>query len=56
MFTVPEEYHVLIWRFGTIFSKRIWHQVQGSLVRAILVRGQRAATAVLQIVGLRHDQ
>ena len=56
MLTLPQEYCTVITAFAPIFSHCIWPHVQVLLVGAILAPGKRTVTAVLQIMGLSHDQ
>ncbi len=54
--TLPAEYIMILTSFASLFSKRVWLQVQVLLLGAILAPGQRTVTAVLRIMGLSMEK
>jgi hypothetical protein len=55
MYTLPSALLNVIVRFAPVFSKRVWKHVQGLLIGAILVPGQRPVTAALRAMGLQEE-
>jgi hypothetical protein len=56
MFTLPDAYCTLIWRFARVFSARVWGHAQVLLVGAILAPGNRTVTSALRVMGLSDEE
>jgi len=56
MFTLPDAYSTLIWRFARVFSARVWRHAQVLLVGAILAPGKRTVTSALRVMGLSDEE
>jgi predicted cupin superfamily sugar epimerase len=56
MLTLSETYCTRISKFARIFSKRVWHHAQASLIGAILAPGKRTVTSALRVMGLSDGQ
>ena len=56
MLTLPAEYITILTTFASVFSRRVWLQVQVLLFGAILSPGQRTVTAALRIMGLSMEK
>lgn len=56
MFTLPDAYSTLIWKFARVFSARVWRHAQVLLVGAILAPGKRTVTSALRVMGLSDEE
>ena len=56
MLTLPAEIITLLCVFASEFSKPTWHNIQGLLTGAILCRGPRRITTILQVLGLSQSR
>ncbi len=56
MLTLPPEIVAIIHQFTPVVSERIWDWVQVLLIGAILAPKQRTVTAILRVMGLRHER
>jgi len=56
MLNLPPEIMPVIGAFAPVFSERVWDWVQVMLIGAILAPGKRTVSAVLTMMGQRHDE
>jgi DDE superfamily endonuclease len=54
MRTVPKEFAALMATYTPLFTKRVWHHVQGLMIGGILAPGKRTVTAALRVMSLAH--
>jgi hypothetical protein len=56
MLTLPTEIMPILGAFAPVFSERVWDWVQVLIMGAILAPGKRTVSAVLTMVGQRHEK